>query len=181
MSQNNYKNAIICIVAMNEERIIGDGKKLLWHIPGDLKRLKAITMGSPLIMGRKTWDSIGFPLPGRASIVLTNSKSWEAKGAIKASSIEDAIVKSDKWLQENKNSDVIKVNNKIFLFGGAQIYELGIEYCNTIELTKVLYKVEKGPQFPLLIDKDWNKKKIKHFKATSESPEYSYWQYTRIK
>ena len=57
----NCEIPIICIVAMNQNRIIGDGQKLLWHIPGDLKRLKSITMGSPLIMGRKTWDSIGFP------------------------------------------------------------------------------------------------------------------------
>jgi len=73
-NESNIKTPIICIVAMNEKRIIGDGKKLLWHIPGDLKRLKTMTMGAPLIMGRKTWDSIGFPLPGRGSIVLTNSK-----------------------------------------------------------------------------------------------------------
>ena len=68
--KNKLKNPLFCIVAMNENRIIGDGRKLLWHLPGDLKRLKQMTMGSPLIMGRKTWDSIGRPLPGRASIDL---------------------------------------------------------------------------------------------------------------
>ena len=90
----NCEIPIICIVAMNQNRIIGDGQKLLWHIPGDLKRLKSITMGSPLIMGRKTWDSIGFPLPGRGSVVLTNSTTWESRGAIKASSFEEAITLS---------------------------------------------------------------------------------------
>ena len=172
---------MICIVAMNEKRIIGDGKKLLWHLPGDLKRLKAMTMGSPLIMGRKTWDSIGFPLPGRASIVLTNSKTWEAKGAIKASSFNDAIIKSNQWILENKKLDEIKVNKKIFLFGGAQIYELGIQYCDTIEVTKVLYDVKKGPKFPYLNDTDWNKKKLDNYNKTDQYPEYSYWQYNRIK
>ena len=69
--KKDLKNPIVCIVAMNQNRVIGDGNDLLWHLPGDLKRLKIITMGTPLIMGRKTWDSIGRPLPGRASIVLT--------------------------------------------------------------------------------------------------------------
>ena len=82
-------------------------------------------------------------MPGRASVVLTNSKNWEAKGAIKASSFEDAIIKSNQWLLENENSNEIKIKKKIFLFGGAQIYKLGIEYCDTIEITKVLYDVEQ--------------------------------------
>ena len=177
---NNFITPIIGIVAMNEKKIIGDGKKLLWHIRGDLKRLKAMTMGAPLIMGRKTWDSIGFALPGRASIVLTRSKTWEAKGAIKASSFNDAIIKSNQWLLKNKNSNEIKINNKIFLFGGAQIYKLGIQYCNIIEMTKVLFDIAQGPHFPCLKDTDWHKKKLEHYNKTSESPEYSYWRYDRI-
>ena len=78
--KKDLKNPIVCIVAMNQNRVIGDGNDLLWHLPGDLKRLKIITMGTPLIMGRKTWDSIGRPLPGRASIVLTKSLFWKAEG-----------------------------------------------------------------------------------------------------
>ena len=68
--KENLKNPIFCIVAMNENRIIGDGKNLLWYLPGDLKRVKKLTMGSPLIMGRKTWDSIGRPLPYQEERVL---------------------------------------------------------------------------------------------------------------
>ena len=91
---------------MNEDRIIGDGKNLLWHLPGDLKRLKKMTMGSPLIMGRKTWDSIGRPLPGRANIVLTKSISWSPAGAIVVNSFKDAINKADEWIDFN-----IKITN----------------------------------------------------------------------
>jgi dihydrofolate reductase len=69
------------VVAMAENRVIGDGKGLIWHIPDDLKRVKMLTMGCPLIMGRKTWDSIGRPLPGRASIVMTRDQNWAADGA----------------------------------------------------------------------------------------------------
>ena len=101
--KKNLKNPIVCIVAMNQNRVIGDGNDLLWQLPGDLKRLKMITMGSPLIMGRKTWDSIGRPLPGRASIVLTKSLTWRAEGAIVANSFESAVTKADEWIETNKS------------------------------------------------------------------------------
>jgi len=85
-----------CVVALNQHRIIGDGNKLLWHLPGDLKRLKSMTMGAPLIMGRKTWESIGRPLPGRANIVLTRSKSYNMSGSIVVNSFDNAIRKASK-------------------------------------------------------------------------------------
>ena len=105
--KKDLKNPIVCIVAMNQNRVIGDGNDLLWHLPGDLKRLKTITMGTPLIMGRKTWDSIGRPLPGRASIVLTKSLSWKAEGAIVANSFDNAIIEANIWIEANK-----KMGNK---------------------------------------------------------------------
>ena len=79
------------VVAMAENRVIGDGKGLIWHIPDDLKRVKMLTMGCPLIMGRKTWDSIGRPLPGRASIVMTRDSAWAADGATTVSTMTAAI------------------------------------------------------------------------------------------
>ena len=79
------------VVAMAENRVIGDGSGLIWHIPDDLKRVKMLTIGRPLIMGRKTWDSIGRPLPGRASIVMTRDAKWSADGAVSVPSIEAAI------------------------------------------------------------------------------------------
>ena len=122
MTKKKLKNPIFCIVAMNENRIIGDGKNLLWHLPGDLKRLKKMTMGSPLIMGRKTWDSIGRPLPGRANIVLTNSVSWRADGAIVANSFQDAITKADEWIDYNMeiNQNITQKKN-IFIWGGRNL------------------------------------------------------------
>ena len=111
--KRKLKNPIFCIVAMNENRIIGDGKKLLWHLPGDLKRLKKMTMGSPLIMGRKTWDSIGRPLPGRANIVLTNSVTWKAEGAIVVNSFKDAIIKADEWIDNNLKTNKNIIQKKI--------------------------------------------------------------------
>ena len=112
--KKKLKNPIFCIVAMNEDRIIGDGKNLLWHLPGDLKRLKKMTMGSPLIMGRKTWDSIGRPLPGRANIVLTKSISWKPAGAIVVNSFKDAIIKADEWIDNNMK--LIKITQKKYFY-----------------------------------------------------------------
>ena len=180
ITKENLKNPIFCIVAMNENRIIGDGKNLLWNLPGDLKRLKKITMGSPLIMGRKTWDSIGRPLPGRANIVLTNSVSWNAAGAIVVNSFADAIFKADEWIDLNMETRQNITQKKIFLFGGAEIYKIGLEYCDNIEMTKVKSDIKTGIKFPKLNESDWEKTKLEHHLATNDSPEYSYWHYKRI-
>ena len=180
ITKKNLKNPIFCIVAMNENRIIGDGRNLLWHLPGDLKRLKKLTMGSPLIMGRKTWDSIGRPLPGRANIVLTNSISWRADGAIVVNSFEDAIIRADEWIQNNIEKNKNITQKKIFLFGGAEIYKIGLKYCNNIEMTKVYVDIRKGIKFPKLNESDWEKTKIEHHEATNDIPEHSYWHYERI-
>ena len=178
--KKNLKNPIFCIVAMNENRVIGDGKNLLWYLPGDLKRLKKITMGSPLIMGRKTWDSIGKPLPGRANIVLTNSISWKADGAIVVNTFEDAIIKADEWIGLNLDINPDVIQKKIFLFGGAEIYKIGLEYCDNIEMTKVKFNLKTGIKFPKLNERDWEKTKIDHYLAADNVPEHSYWHYRRI-
>ena len=177
--KKKLKNPIFCIVAMNENRIIGDGKNLLWHLPGDLKRLKKMTMGSPLIMGRKTWNSIGRPLPGRANIVLTKSISWRAAGAIVVNSFKDAITKADEWIDFNMENNQNVIQKKIFLFGGAEIYKIGLEYCDNIEITKVKFNIKTGVKFPKLKERDCENTKVEHNFATNDVPEHSYWLYRR--
>ena len=176
----NLKFPLVGIVAMNQNRIIGDGNKLLWHLPGDLKRLKFLTMGTPLIMGRKTWDSIGRPLKGRGNIVLTKSKLWKADGAIVVNTFQDAITKGNEWIEENKLNHELDIKDKIFLFGGAQIYKLGLQYCNMIEVTKVMFDIKIGTKFPKLEEEKWQKTIVQHFEKDKNHPEFSYWQYKRI-
>ena len=89
---------MVCVVAMARNRVIGDGDDLIWHLPGDLKRVKQLTMGCPLIMGRRTFQSIGRALPGRLSVVLTRDESWQAEGAVAVPSLEAAIQVSKEWL-----------------------------------------------------------------------------------
>ena len=83
------------IVAMSRNRVIGRNNKLPWYLPGDLRYFKQATMGKPIIMGRKTWDSIGRPLPGRMNVVISRNGSWEAPaGTVAARSLNDALVKA---------------------------------------------------------------------------------------
>ena len=123
---------LVAVVAMASNHVIGDGDDLLWHLPGDLKRVKQLTMGCPLIMGRKTWDSIGRALPGRLSVVMTRGKDWQAEGAVLASSLEDALAKGAAWLDEQGANE-----SRQILFGGGQIYRLGLNLCDVIEMTEV--------------------------------------------
>ena len=111
----NNQFPIVCIVAISKNYIIGDGKKLLWRIPNDLKRLKKMTMGNPLIMGRKTYESIGKPLIGRANIVLTRKKKWQKDGIIIVNNLESAVEKSNVWINEkfegiNQNTIGTQIN-----------------------------------------------------------------------
>jgi dihydrofolate reductase len=163
---------MIAVVAMAENRVIGDGKGLIWHIPNDLKRVKTLTMACPLIMGRKTWDSIGRPLPGRASIVMTRDRSWTAEGAIVVPSLEAAIEAARSWIENTAGS-----RSEIILFGGGEIYRQGLEYCHRVERTVVAQKVDGGAEFayfPELPPSDWDIKIEAKIVATDDVPAYQY-------
>ena len=109
------KHRLIAMVAMTPERVIGKDGRLPWHLPEDLKTFKKYTTGHPIVMGRKTWDSIGFPLPKRQSIVLTRDTEWSAEGA-------DVI---------HTPADLKKlelIDQDVFIIGGAQVYEACLLY-----------------------------------------------------
>ena len=101
---------------MNENRIIGDGKNLLWHLPGDLKRLKKMTMGSPLIMGRKTWDSIGRPFARKSKYSSNQLCHMESRRAIVVNSFKDAIIKADEWIDNNMEINQNITQKNIFIW-----------------------------------------------------------------
>ena len=168
----DYK--LVCVVAMAKNRVIGDGQDLLWHLPGDLKRVKALTMGCPLIMGRRTWDSIGRPLPGRASIVLTRDDMWQADGAMRAATLHDAFALSKDWLKEQGTDE-----NRIILFGGGEIYRLGLDYCCDIELTQVDSAPDAAALFPAINKDDWHTQDIEQFDAGADHPAFSYHRLSR--
>jgi dihydrofolate reductase len=142
------------VVAMAENRVIGDGKGLIWHIPDDLKRVKTLTMGCPLIMGRKTWDSIGRPLPGRASIVMTRDADWEADGAIGVATMTAAIAAAREWIEATAEA-----RPEIILFGGGEIYAQGLDFCHRVERTVINIAADGGRDaafFPDLPADQWD-------------------------
>ena len=170
---------ISAVVAMAANRVIGDGDGLIWHLPGDLKRVKAITMGCPLIMGRKTWDSIGRPLPGRGSIVLTRDKQWRANGAVAVNSWDAAIIASKNWIAA-KN---VKCK-KIILFGGGEVYRIGINYCHQIDMTFIEACPDGGQHaalFPELDSTCWTCEMEARAEAMGDVPAYRYEKWQRLR
>lgn len=121
-------SAIVSLVlARADNGVIGANNAIPWRIPEDMKRFKALTMGKPLVMGRKTWDSFPKkPLPGRTNIVITRDRSWRADGAVTVHSLDDALSHAQ---SENPS--------EIAVIGGAEIYRLALPRAHMIHLTEV--------------------------------------------
>jgi dihydrofolate reductase len=118
---------LVMVLAVADGGVIGAGGAIPWRIPEDMKRFKALTMGKPLVMGRKTWDSLPKkPLPGRTNIVITRDQSWMAAGAVAVHSLEEALA------QARRESPL-----EIVIAGGAEIYRAALPFANRIELTEV--------------------------------------------
>lgn len=159
---------ISIIVAIAENNVIGDNNQLIWHIPGDLKRFKALTMGHHIIMGRKTWESIGRALPGRISIVVSRNPNYLADGAIVVTSLEDALAKA-------------QLDNEVFIIGGAQIYEQALPLANKLYLTQVHKAFEGDVSFPNIDKNLWKQVSSEKGKPTeTDGLEYSYIDLFRI-
>jgi len=126
---------IILIAAMAANRVIGRNNSIPWHIPGEQARFKEVTMGHPLIMGRKTWQSIGHPLPGRRNIVLTRNTAFKAVGGEVVHSMEQALT-------------TCKGASKVFIIGGEQLYRLGLETADSLILTVLNQEVAGDTFFP---------------------------------
>jgi dihydrofolate reductase len=133
------------IAAMTDERVIGLNGKLPWHIPEDLKRFKKITMGHPVIMGRKTFDSVGKPLPGRLNIVVSRNPEFSAPGIETATNIEEALEKAE-----------TTGDPEIFILGGAEIYKLALPKTDRLYLTLIHSSFPGDTYFPVFnFDKDF--------------------------
>jgi dihydrofolate reductase len=130
------------IVAVSKNGVIGVNNTLPWHLPEDLKRFKSLTMGHHIIMGRKTFDSLGRLLPGRTSVVVTRNKHYQVEGAVIATSLEEAI-------------KCCKEDDEAFLIGGAQMYQVGIDYADKLYITEVDINVEGDAFMPEIDLSKW--------------------------
>lgn len=135
------KPIIAAVVAIGRNRELGKGEKLLWHIPEDLKRFKALTLGHPVIMGRKTFESIvgyiGGPLPGRPNIVVTRNPGWTYEGVTVCQTLEEAVQRAKTLDQE-----------EIHIGGGAQLYEQALPIIDKLYLTLIDAEGDADSFFP---------------------------------
>ena len=145
---------ISLIVAAAENNAIGKNNQLLWHLPNDLKFFKNTTWGMPVIMGRKTFESVNKPLPGRFNIVITRQPDWKADEVIIASDLQDALKKA------------AETNCKeFFIIGGGEIYRQCLPICDRVYLTRVHTQIEGDTFFPVLPPDEWKQHAVLHFPA----------------
>lgn len=147
---------ITIIAAISENYVIGNKGKIPWHIPEDLKRFKQLTTGNTVIMGRKTYETIGKPLPNRKNIVVTKNKEFSADGIFVAHTLEEALA---------------QCTEKTYIIGGQQIYEQAMPLADKLEITHV-HKIVEGDAFFPQITNNW--KEIKKI----DKKEYSFVTYT---
>jgi dihydrofolate reductase len=145
---------ISLIVAVSRNGAIGLNNQLPWYLPEDLKYFKSVTMGKPLIMGRKTFDSIGRPLPGRANIVLTRDPQWTSDGVEVVQSVEQALLAGEIACEA---ADV----DEIMVIGGEQIYRMTLDLADRIYLTQVDTDVEGDAFFPDIDLNNWSQTRVK--------------------
>jgi dihydrofolate reductase len=126
---------ISIIAAMAENRVIGRDNTIPWNLPGDLKRFKTITTGHPVIMGRKTFESIGKPLPGRKTLIITRKPDFSAKGCVVVHNLQEALA-------ECNGAD------EVFICGGSEIYRAALSLASRIYLTLLHEEVEGDTRFP---------------------------------
>ena len=167
---------LIFIVAVAKNGVIGGDNKLLWRLSGDLKRFKALTMGKPMIMGRKTFDSIGKPLPGRETIVVTRDAGWRHEGVQVARDLAGALALAQAAAERMGASEITVV-------GGGEIYRQLLPQADRIEWTEVDLAPEGDALFPPLDPKEWRESaREAHLRRpeAGDEADYAFVSYQRI-
>ncbi|ANB58242.1 dihydrofolate reductase [Anoxybacillus sp. B7M1] len=135
---------ISLIVAMDHHRVIGKDNQLPWHLPADLAYFKRVTMGHPIIMGRKTFESIGRPLPGRENIIITRNHSFRPEGCTVIHSVADI----QKIAAERENEE-------IFIIGGAELFRATLPLADRLYITKIAGQFAGDTFFPSFDEREW--------------------------
>ncbi|MGB1270834.1 MAG: dihydrofolate reductase [Endozoicomonas sp.] len=160
------KLALIAAVADNNA--IGINNKMPWYLPGDLRYFKAVTMGKPIIMGRKTFDSLRKPLPGRTNIVITRAPHWKHEGVNVVHSLDEALTLAE-------DVALINGNEEIMVIGGEQIYRQSIDRANRLYLTRVYQSFEGDAFFPDVDPQLWQETSRQDLHSEDDQPlTYSY-------
>lgn len=154
------------IVAQAQNRTIGVNNKLPWHLPKDLQYFKQVTMGKPILMGRKTFESIKRPLPGRTNIVITRDVSWQHKGVRVVHSLQAARELAESIC-------LIEGHEEAMVIGGSEIYSQALAECDRLYLTQVHVDVEGDAWFPEFNRQDWQELGREDYAADGHNP-YNY-------
>lgn len=134
---------ISIIVAVAANGVIGSGNRMPWHIPEDLKRFKAITTGHPVVMGRKTFESLGRPLPNRTNVVITRNRDYRAEGATVVGSLYEALA-------------LFGQDEEIFIIGGGEIYKQAMEIAEKLYITRIRHEFDGDTYFPDIDGDKWS-------------------------
>jgi len=153
------------IVATSKNKVIGDSNSLIWHLPADLKRFKALTTGNSIVMGRKTYESIGRPLPNRRNIIITRDVKYDVEGCETVNSLEEALM---------------ICNQNCFIIGGGEIYKQSMEIADQIYLTLVHEDFEGDTEFPE-IGSEWKMVTSQDFEPDEKNKhKYSFIEYMKF-
>ncbi len=156
------------IAAIGQNNTLGKDNQLIWHLPADLKRFKKVTLGHHIIMGRKTFESLGKPLPNRTTIIISRDKNYHTDGCITVNSLAEAI----KAAQKDENP---------YILGGAEIYKQSMDIADVLDLTFVHQAFEADVYFPEIDKNIWKETfREDHFKDERNKHDFSFVKYERI-
>lgn len=162
------------IVAASENGIIGRDNALPWHLPEDLRYFKRTTMGKPIVMGRKTFESIGRPLPGRTNIVITRQPGYTAEGVMVVSGLDEALALAE---------DIATIDgaSELMVIGGAEIYQAAISRAKRLYLTEVHAAIEGDARLPEVDWSSWREVSRESWPASEANPyPYSFVVFERL-
>lgn len=164
---------IVFVVAVAENGVIGNDNAMPWHLKSDLKRFKAITLNRPVIMGRKTFASIGRPLPGRTNIVVTRDRSFQAPGVVVANSLDAA--------HDIARGDALRrFVTEIMVIGGAEIFKQWLKKADRLEITEVHARPEGDTLLQPFEPVEWEQvARTAHAKSDGDTADFSYVTYKR--
>jgi dihydrofolate reductase len=169
----NVRPEIVLIVAVAENGVIGSNGAIPWRLKADMQRLKSMTLGKPVVMGRKTFESLRRPLPGRTNIVSTRNASFRAAGALVTTSFADARAAA-------RGDALRRLATEIAVLGGAEIYAQWMGFADRLEVTEVHAKPQGDTTFAAIDPADWEEvSRVRNSATSDDSADYSYVTYRR--
>ena len=166
-----FRIPLAMIAALAEQHVIGRDNIMPWHLPADLKHFKAMTLGKPIIMGRKTWDSLGRPLPGRLNLVVSRQPDLQLEGAETFTDLDSALTRAEQWAREQGVDELM-------LIGGAQLYAQALSQAQRLYLTRIEASPEGDAFFPDYDQAEWERIDSQAHPAEGDAPAYRFetWQ-----